>query len=101
MFCAARGARSVRSNVLARFVFGGACSILLLSQAVCPAVALLAKVAPTPAMLAATDESGECTPCKAGMQECVTRLIEWLEAQIRGDDSVPFPADCATDDVAA
>ena len=97
MVCAARGARSLRANVLARFVFGGGCSILLLSQAVCPLVALLARVAPSPAMLAVMDESGECTPCKAGMDECVSRLIEWLDAQIRGDDSVPFPADCAVD----
>jgi hypothetical protein len=97
MFCAARGARSLRANVLARFVFGGGCSILLLSQAICPAVALLAKVAPTPTMLAAMDESGECTPCKAGMDECVRRLVEWLDAQIRGDDTVPFPADCTAE----
>jgi hypothetical protein len=31
------------------------------------------------------------------MDECVRRLVEWLDAQIRGDDSVPFPADCTAE----
>lgn len=97
MFCAARGARSLRANVLARFVFGGGCSILLLSQAICPVVALLARVAPTPEMVAVLDETGECTPCKAGVDDCFVRLVEWLEAQVRGDDTVPFPADCSAE----
>jgi hypothetical protein len=31
------------------------------------------------------------------MDECVRRLVEWLDAQIRGDDTVPFPADCTAE----
>jgi hypothetical protein len=71
---------------------------MLFSQGACPLVAALAKYAPTPDMLAAAQANGgeQCAPCTAGARDCVRELFEWMQAQLRGDDTVPFPSgECA------
>ncbi|MGP1309117.1 MAG: hypothetical protein ACTS27_02835 [Phycisphaerales bacterium] len=79
-----------------KFVAAFGMTGLLAQQAACPIVAALAAVAPTPQMVAAMDAQGaeDCPPCQAGAVDCVQRLLEWLDAQVRGDPTVPFPQDC-------
>jgi hypothetical protein len=93
-----RGARSVRTKPAGGLVMGLGCTALLFNQGACPLVGALAKYAPTPEMLAAIEANGgeECAPCTAGTRDCLQELVNWLEAQLRGDDTVPFPSgECA------
>ncbi len=84
----------MRAGRVRSLAIGFGCTALAFNQGACPVVGMLAKYAPTPEMLAAIEANGgeECAPCTAGASDCVRELVEWLEAQIRGDDTVPFPS---------
>jgi len=91
------GALSVWLRRAGLCVLSAACGAIVLQQAACPIVAVLAKVAPSRHMIEVAQLNGddECAPCKAGADDCLQQLINWMEAQVNGDPSVPFPdGDC-------
>lgn len=87
MWLVRKRARSVRAQRGESVFLNAAFAAVLIGQGTSPLVNLLERLAASPQAVAARlDGEGDAAPV-----DCLEQIFNWLDAQVRGDPTVPFP----------